>query len=398
MKIVADREQLVKEFERAIYFVDKNPYLAIMDSFLLTTTDMGINLLATNESMQYSADFNVEVKKPGTACIPAKRILYTIKRLRDTHVTIELKEAGKNGFVATVSSHKSNKYQISCHSTNDYYRRPIPDCPNEMSFRGKDLIDALDSIKSFVNPKDGRPGLTGVNLSEKGNKAIVMGANGSVLGRIVINPKAIVNWSGINMHLDTTTAISSIVSEKESVDLLHNGNALIVQADNFSILSSLIDAKFPDMGFILDKKPDTFLKLHSLEMSDCLSRLKLYCTEGYSTAVLEVKDDKIVVQAEDIIYQNKAEEDVTISSADPLKMELAFNIDYLRSVIGSFEAEYFNFYYSAPNKPVFVEPVIDTAENNKLFICMPVHRGEFDKERQVAKEEKEVKADKASRK
>lgn len=374
MKIIVDREQFIKELKRAVQFIDKTPVIAIFDSiFIDPRSSAEIRIISSNPNIQYRGKCPADVLKDGPACIPAKLLLSTISLMREPQVTIEHKETGEGKdkkFTAMVYCGKKDKYKISCHNPFDYNVREIPNCEYEMTFNGSELKDAIDIAGALCNPEDKRPGMQGVYIAEKDNIATLIGMDGSNLGKITVKPRSIVKWQPCIMFADIAKVIKKVASD-EVIGLLHNGQAMVVQTDEFIISGPMIVGIYPDTEPFWKKNIGPKIRIHTMELLDVIKRLNMYSGE-YGCINMQVRGNKIIMDAIDNAYEHTGHDEIHLAEDTGADYLITFAISSMLQLLTAFEAEYVFLSHDKESSfhSVFIAPDMQQIESNKTFITM----------------------------
>lgn len=369
IKIICDKELLLSRLLKSVKYIPKKSIIPILDNFLFHV-DKKNNLIITSSNSEVTATISVPVMADESVkfCVPARLLVETVKLFREPNLTISV--GAKNKIVLTCGK---SKFNISGEDGEVYPKAIHPPCEYELSLSSKEFRDGVEVTERFVDPKHLSPQLTGISITERNREIVFVGTDSNALAKYTIAPKAIKDWTDIVIPHNTAKAIFDCLSDKDVIDIFHNGKNLVAQSSEMTILSSLIDAKYPDTTPFFSVVQKCNLILHVLEIKDSLQRLKLYTAKDNAIITFNVKGANLDIAASDVFNNHSGVESITLKEIASVDIEIKFKADLFLNILESISEIEFIFGYTDFDKIVSINPVpIDNEKINKTFLIMAI--------------------------
>ena len=362
MKVTLNREDLSSALGKCIRVVPSKAVIPITDFFLLSVTETLLSVRSTAIDMHMSAEVKCQAKESFAFCVPARILHETIRMLRDDQIQITFK-----GKKAEFKTH-SGKYSIGCLPPEEFTHLPPLSAVNNLVVAAPLLSKSFRISGMFVNPKDNsKPALTGLNLFVKDRLLHVCGSSGFSISCCAFPFITGSSWDSIIIPLQIAR-IAQEVFQSGDVTLSCDGQIIMIKGDGVAVISTLINAKYPDIEtHVFSKRTGTKRKFLRAQMEEALRRVKTFMVET-STGVMVDLADTVVIKTEG--SDHAAEESFSSEGDGPVLTACLPQADLHRAASASDEEMGMEIFYSSeePHKNRFILEVPDSSVREKYCI------------------------------
>ncbi len=274
MKFSIDRENIIDELQLIQGIVEKRNTMPILANILIEVTDREVFLTGTDLEVGLKTYFKAEVEEQGSITVSGKKIFEIVKSLKEGK-TIEFKETGD--LLMEINSGDS-EFKVLCLPKEDFPQVP------EAKFT-KNIILPLRRVKEMIErvyyaiAQEQRYYLNGALMILKDKSIELVSTDGHRL--------AYTSSSIDDLKLDEE--IRGIVSKKTLNELRRfedeelafdlDENNLFFRVSNRTLLSRIIEGKFPNYDAVIPKDNSNILSLSREEVTSAIRRVSLLSTE-----------------------------------------------------------------------------------------------------------------------
>jgi DNA polymerase III sliding clamp (beta) subunit (PCNA family) len=365
-----ERESFLEALQAVSKIILKKNVIAIYDHIVIDVKKDGISLTAANDCTEITTVLPSTNKEEFKICVPSDIIVSTIRYMREQEVKLSYKEetTGKTvSRVLQVISGKS-KYKIACEDPTIF---PVINLTSttdkEAVFDAGEFKTAMNTITSFVPDKSDLPAFTGIHIKHIGEgQMLIEGGDRTSIARAMFKARSL---NGFSKLIVPKNAIPYEVFDKsEKLNVYQHDNAIKIVSDHFTIIALLIKETYPDTERIFVSEPKETVLLNSVQMIDCVNRLKAYI--GEVGCIQMVLGENINMTAVDEGRNNHGEE--TIEAVCPVKLSTAFNPIELLSIFSKSDADQCVMANSAPKTPYFFTPESGSSTVKYKFLLAPM--------------------------
>lgn len=346
--------------------------LPILKNFLLEAKDDKLFISSTDLEIGVTHIINAKILKEGSITIPFNVFSQIINNLSFERITLESKN---NSLFVTTDNYKAN---ITTSNKSEF--PIIPEIKengvNCFTFNTEYLVQSLLSVVSSCQISNIRPELSGVLFSYINNEFKVVATDSFRLAEKTINNKKInTEYDGDISFIVPLKTIQEVIriftinnQKEEEIKIYFDKNQILFKTEKTSLISRLIEGKFPDYEPLI---PYSFETEAVLEKEDLTSALKL--TSSLSNRLNEIKfiiDESLKNIKIHSLSQEFGESEYILSSKiKGNAQEIAFNWKYLLDGLKNIKTTNVNFGFNGENKPSLIKSPDDTS---LLYILMPI--------------------------
>lgn len=280
MKLTCTQENLNKALNIVGKIINKNATLPILNNVLLKTEKGRLKLISTNLELGIDYWIGGKIEEEGEITIPTKLFLNFISSIPNGNVEMKLK-----GDVLSVKcgGYKTNIKGIDA---KEYPLTPKIEMKPVFKMKSADFKQALFQVLPAVSNSESRIEITGIfmDLAKLNEGKLILVATDSYrlaektlkLEKENINKETIDLLKDIKSVIIPKDTVQEIVrdlgDENEEVEVTISENQILFSFGNASVISRLIEGKYPDYKQIIPNKFDSDVKI---EISEAINAIKV---------------------------------------------------------------------------------------------------------------------------
>lgn len=365
MKFTADREVLLRPLQLVTGVVERRHTLPVLANVLVQAKDGEVRITGTDLEVSLSVTARgVVVEGEGTTTIPARKLTDIWRSLPDgASVTVEVEDSR-----VIVRSGRS-RYALATLPAADFPQLETIADETQLSLPRAGLARLLDQVSFSMAQQDVRYFLNGMLLELTPDHTRVVATDGHRLAMATYpqgvdgggRAQAIIPRKGV-------LELGRLLSEQgEDVNLSLGSNHLRVGAGDYSLVTKLIDGKFPDYEKVIPKERGRTLVGDREALRQACSRASILSNEKYRGVRLIIDAEQLTIQANNP-EQEEALEVVPIEY-DGETMEIGFNVSYLQDVLSVLTTDEVQLSVMDANSSALIE---GTGNEQALYVVMPM--------------------------
>lgn len=329
------------------------------DKLFLTATDLSITLI-TNVEVNGSED--------GICVVQGKKFLSIIKKLPVSE-TIYIKKEKSSLKISSGSA----KFEVVINEDHtEFPTKPVDLTANKFEIDSLKLKKYISKTAFAISTDELRAVLTGVLFSVKFNE-LTMVATDSV--RLVKLEDKAIKYEGEDIELimpaKTLNAVSNSINSNYPVEVFFEENYAEFKMENITIFTRLINGKYPAYQAIIPVSNDKKARMEKSLTIQTVDRISLACNPLTRLIKFELKENAVLVAAEDASTSSKAEENLKIDYSEE-EMVIGFNASKLMDLLKNIDTMQVVFEISNAGKPIIIKPVDSEDSFDILSLIMPV--------------------------
>ena len=262
MKLTCTQENLNKAINIVGKIINKNTTLPILNNVLLKTEKGRLKLTSTNLELGVDYWIGGKIEKEGEITIPTKLFSNFISSIPNGNVEMDLK-----GDILSIKC-EGYKTNIKGMDAKEYPLTPKIEMKPIFKVKSFNFKQALLQVLPAVSNSESRIEITGVfmDLSKLDKNKIILVTTDSyrLAERTLILEKENINKETINLLKDIKSVIipkntiqeivRDLGDEDEMVEITISENQILFSFGNASVISRLIEGKYPDYKQIIPSK------------------------------------------------------------------------------------------------------------------------------------------------
>lgn len=371
MKASVLQENLSKALVIVSRSVASKAQLPVLNNVLITTDKGRLKLSATNLETGINYWLGAKVEKEGAISIPAKILTEFVSSLPAERVDLEAKESNLS---INCGSFKANLMGIPA---GEFPAVPTLKDKETILLSSIDLLSSVSQVAFAAAQDEGRPVLTGVLLTIRENKLVLVATDGYRLSfKKMEETKGVEEVKefkkGLIVPSRTLIEVTKTIGEQDQergigLTITPNSNQVIFSSNEAEVVSRLIEGSFPEFEKIIPEKGTTKVVFETNELTRAVRTASIFARESANIVRFKIGKSGVVVSANaPQLGDNVVGIEAKVEGEDN---KIAFNSRYLLDFLNAVSSEQLNFEMTSPLNPGIFTPVGD---KSFLHIIMPV--------------------------
>ena len=367
MKYIAQIKPLQDTLARVIAVIPSKSTLPQLETVLVELKGDTLTFTGTDLEITVTASLEVSGVNDGTANIPAKLFYEIVRALPEGELTFTLDKTTRRAQLQTAQGN----YQLAVDETAQ-----LPNAASDFKPDGSIKVDAatlkrLISKTIFaVSTDDLRPSMMGVlfQFSPDGTRAVATDGH-----RLVRFTSALLKTESeldIIVPSKALGLVGKSFEDTDSIALSFSPTHVQFQCGPTTILSRLIDERYPNYEAVIPRENDKQLLISKDAMLRSVKRVSIFANSNTKQLRFQLSKDQMSVIAENFDAGNEGRENIPCDYAND-EITIGFNGRFIEDALGHLDTEEISLKFSTPTRACIVEPV-STNEEDLLMLVMPV--------------------------
>lgn len=367
MKFTTKRDDLSSRLQAVLGVISSRTTLPILGNVLLTATNDGITVAATDLDLSMTATVAAKVNKTGSTTVPARTFAEVVRELPDEDVHV----AVANHRMEVKSG--QGVYKMSGMSPEEFPRLPgIPE--------GGAVTIPIDQLRSMVHrtiyavsTDETRPALNGILWQSNGEKMHMVATDGHRLARVsvadnrlaglknelIVPPKAL--SLVLKMATDDTAEVAVMFGEKN----------IVFKVGDVIITSRLIEGPYPNYNQVIPKGNDKFLTVDGATLAAAVRRVAVLSNSLTKQVKFALSGNTIELSATNQDVGGEARETIPCEYKGE-DLEIGYNANYVLDMLKNFDAGNVVFELATSISAGLVRAADDPDKEKYLCLVMPL--------------------------
>lgn len=364
MKFSIESGNIINELQLLQGIVEKRNTMPILANILIEVLDKEIKLVGTDLEVGLKTHFQANIEETGSITVSGKKVFEIVKSLKEKN-KIEFNEAGD--LLLEITSGDS-KFKVLCLPKEDFPQVPEAKFEKNIVLPLNSFREMIDRVFYAIAPEQ-RYYLNGALMILKDNSIELVSTDGH---RLAYTSKLL-------EKMNLSQEIRGIVSRKTLAELRRfenenikfdlDENNLFFEVKNRTLISRIIEGKFPNFEAVIPKSNPNVLSISREEITDAVRRVALLSTERSKGIKFYIGKNQIelfssnpeIGEARDKIEINYEGEE----------LEIGFNSQYLLDFLTTVKAENIRFEFKDENSAVLIKPGIEE-DIKYIYVLMPM--------------------------
>ena len=367
MDFRVSREALLRVLTHVSSIVDSRSTIPILSNIYIKCENSQIEIRSTDMDISIREFVSADSTKNGEATVNS-RILTDIIRKTKKNSIIKCKLEGSRLIINSDNS----VFELNALSADEFPKFITLDPSNTFELSIQQVKRLFNKTKFAISAEETRYYLNGIYFHTLANgantKLLCVATDGHRLAKTELDLSNNVNIPGIILPRKFILQLDRILGDFEGkVKIICSESQVSLEADNFIIISKLIDGTFPDYGKVIPVSNDKLLQVEAEPFFNAIDRVSTVNQDKAPTVKLLFENNNIKIMATST-DSNKGDEEVAASyAAEPL--EILFNSKYILDLQDVVEGETMILELLNQSSPVIVK---DPKDTTSLYILMPM--------------------------
>ncbi len=372
MKFIVSRSELLPRLQLISKIIPSKSTYPMLDNFKLEI--QGNTLTITGTDLQTTIISSLEVDQvegEGAVAVGSKRLLDILKEFSDQPLIFNVDDETKNVTILT----QTGKYTIGSYSAEEYPEPAMIDEEEAASFNisSHALARAISKTIFAVSTAEVQPVMTGILFELKPENLTFVASDGHKLVRYRRTDFSANKESEFILPKKPADLIRSIVVKDDfDVRVVFNERNAIFYLGEYTIISRLIDGKFPNYEAVIPQDNPNKLVVDRVEFFNAIRRVSIFANEASKLVKFNISENQVRITAQDIDFSISAEEVLpALYEGEP--MHIGFKSTFILEILQNIDSGDVKLEMSEPNRAALFLPTekLDEMED-ELMLLMPI--------------------------
>lgn len=365
MKLSVVQENLHKALGNVSRVVGSRTSLPVLANVLLKTESSRLVVSATNLEIAISCSIGCKVEKEGSASVPARLLSELVAGLPSDK--LQLIATGDNLKVKTTNFES----QLNGIAASEFPTTPKVAPDAVVTIPAEILVSNLAKVVVAASADESRPVLAGVLFGIESGTLTLAATDSYRLAETKLSVKSEKDISVI-VPAKTINELNRILSDNSDEVTISIGKTEIqFEIGDISMVSRLIEGKFPNYNQIIPTKSTTSMTLEKSELMSVVKVTSLFARESAHTIKLDFTSTGLQLSAKaSEVGENSSLVESKLIGAEA---DISINARYLLDVLGVIATPQVEIAVNDKLDPCLIKPVAKKADDDSyIHIIMPL--------------------------
>lgn len=366
MRFSTSKTELQQALQKVSKATPTRSTLPILGCVLLEATEEKTTLRATDLEITIDVEMSISLERAGSTALPLKTLLDITTELPETRLTLSVDE--------------KNKAQISTDSgIYDLMGKPADEFPQTIENEDSDSVqissDLLKSVidaTSFAVSRDElKPAITGVLFRFNSNGLTAVSTDGHRLVRYTRTDFTSGSFAGDMIIPRKFLLFISTQITTGTVELFFGKSHLTAKSGQDTILTRLIDERFPDYENVIPKDNNKTFSVDKNILLGAIKRVSIFSNKSTHQVALSLNKDECKITTEDPEQSSKALE-IIPGDFDGEPINIGYNAEYLKDVVLHIKGDRAVVKLNTPISAALFSQELSEDNVDSLMLLMPI--------------------------
>ncbi len=369
MQFDINRDVLLKSLNFVQGVVEKKNTLPILSNVLLNLRNNKLEIVATDlDIVFYDEISQLKVVEEGNTTTSANVLFDILRKIpAGTEINFSLKSENKLSLKS-----KNSDFNLLCLPPSNFPTFDDKFEGEKIELDKNNFLSLLNKTKISISNDDTRHYLNGIYLhATESNKNMFLtgvATDSHRLSSSSILVNDIKNFASIIVPRKTVFQLCSLLDNiEEKLTIQANANKIKFALGKISLISKVIDGKFPDYQKVVPKENTKTLTVSSADFISSVERVASVSIDRKEGVKLELSRDKLKLSVNSTNSGDGNE--VVAAKYDGEDIAIGFNSKYLIDIATEIEDKNLIFNLKDSTSPVLV---FDNSDKNSFYVIMPM--------------------------
>ena len=372
MKIVCEKENILKAINSVTKAVASKTTMPILEGILIQTNDNDIKFTTYDLEMGIEYIINeAQIIEQGATVVNSIMFSEIIRKLPDTEISISL---DKNNLL--IIECEGSLYKLATMNPEEFPELPKIDVENSIEVDQNVLKEMIRKTIFAVSTEENRPIFTGCLFEIKNNRLNVVAVDGFRLAWKTKALKEAVKDFVAVIPGRTLNEINKILLDSfDIVKIGVNKNQALFEMENCKIVTRLLDGEFLNYSSVIPENWETRIRVDRKNIQDCFERISLISASAiekekkYPVKVC-VDIGKVIISCTN--QTGDAKEEIYCAT-EGQNLEAGFNPKYFLDALRAIDDPEIYVDFGTSISPCIIRPIDD---GDYIYMILPIRMKE----------------------
>ena len=373
MKIVCEKEKLLKGINSVVRGVPTRTTMPILEGILIQTNDNELKLTSYDLELGIEYTMECEVKEEGNTVVNSVMFSEIIRKLPDTDISIELNE---NNLL--VIECEGSLYKLSTMNPDEFPELPKIVIENSIETDQTVLKNMIRKTIFAVSIEENRPIFTGCLFEVINNSLNVVAIDGFRMGWVSNKLSSASNNFKAVIPGKTLNEVNKIILDSfDNIKIGVSKNQAIFEMENCKIVTRLLDGEFLNYASVIPSNWDTRIRVNKNYLQNCFERVSLISSSSIEKekkypVKISIDVGKILISCTN--QTGDAKEEI-YTETEGKELEIGVNPKYFLDALKAIDDEEIFISFGTNISPCVIKPVDETSKDY-TYMILPIRMKE----------------------
>ena len=373
MKIVCEKEKLLKGINSVVRGVPTRTTMPILEGILIQTNDKELKLTSYDLELGIEYTMECDVKEEGNTVVNSVMFSEIIRKLPDTDITIELNE---NNLL--VIECEGSLYKLSTMNPDEFPELPKIVVENSIETEQTVLKNMIRKTIFAVSIEENRPIFTGCLFEVINNSLNVVAIDGFRMGWVSNKLSSASNNFKAVIPGKTLNEVNKIILDSfDSIKIGVSKNQAIFEMENCKIVTRLLDGEFLNYSSVIPSNWETRIRVNKTSLQNCFERVSLISAstiekEKKYPVKISIDVGKVLISCTN--QTGDAKEEIYLET-EGKELEIGVNPKYFLDALKAIDDEEIFVSFGTNISPCVIKPVDETSKDY-TYMILPIRMKE----------------------
>jgi DNA polymerase-3 subunit beta len=363
MKIITNRETLLKPLQIVGGVVERRQTLPILANILINAENGRLTVTATDLEVELRTAVDVETSAEADFTLPARKLIDICRALPE-EAKLDIDIEGERAVIKTGRS----RFTLGVLPAQDYPNMEPTSTVHTFSIAEGKLKGLIDKTHFAMAQQDVRYYLNGMLLEQEGETLRTVATDGHRLALSEEKLESEKQSFQVILPRKAVLELGRMLTDSDrQLEVQVGTNHIRITIGDTVFTSKLIDGKFPDYQKVIPKDTDKEVVVDRELMKQALQRTSILSNEKYRGIRFNFKSGVLGLLAHNP-EQEEAEEELEISYQGD-EVAIGFNVGYLIEVFTVMTTKEVQMSLRDENSSCLIEAV---GEGSSRYVVMPM--------------------------
>ena len=373
MKIVCEKEKLLKGINSVIRAVPTRTTMPILEGILIQTNNNQLKL--TSYDLELGIEYNMEcnVIEEGNTVVNSIMFSEIIRKLPDTDINIEINE---NNLL--VIECEGSLYKLATMNPDEFPELPKIVVENSIETDQTILKNMIRKTIFAVSIEENRPIFTGCLFEVVNNTLNVVAIDGFRMGWVSNSLSSASSDFKAVIPGKTLNEVNKIILDSfDSIKIGVSKNQAIFEMENCKVVTRLLDGEFLNYASVIPNNWETRIRVNKNILQNCFERISLISSSSIEKekkypVKISIEVGKVTISCTNQTGDAKEE---MFTETEGKDLEIGVNPKYFLDALKAIDDEEIYISFGTNISPCVIKPVDETARNY-TYMILPIRMKE----------------------
>ncbi len=367
MKIICDKDKILKAINSVTKAVASKTTMPILEGILIQTNDKEVKLTTYDLEIGIEYVIEAQIEEQGATVVNAIMFSEIIKKLPDTEIKIYIND--KNLLVIEC---EGSLYKLATMNPNEFPELPQINIENSIEIEQNALKEMIRKTIFAVSTEENRPIFTGCLFEVVDNKLNLVAVDGFRLAWKSKYLQTKVNNFSAVIPGRTLNEINKIILDSfDNIKIGIAKNQALFEMENCKIVTRLLDGEFLNYSNVIPSMWDTRIRVNKSNMQNCFERVSLISSSSIEKekkypVKVSIDIGKVIISCTN--QTGDAKEEMYVST-EGKNLEAGFNPKYFLDAFRAIDDEEVFIDFGTSISPCIIRPVDN---GDYIYMILPI--------------------------